>query len=92
MLIALSASQVMRPDLSGSNLAHMKDLLMLVANEPEARDRSEHEYRSLLDVSQTIDTFPNSDGARVDITDRPSRLQSGGRSQTALATAQRRST
>ena len=45
----LISESVMRSDLSGSNLAHMKDLLMLVANEPDARERSEDEYRSLLD-------------------------------------------
>ena len=47
----LISESVMRPDVSGSNLAHMKDLLMLVANEPDARERSEDEYRSLLDVA-----------------------------------------
>jgi hypothetical protein len=45
----LISESVLRPDFSGSNLAHLKDLLMLVANEPNARERSEDEYRSLLD-------------------------------------------
>jgi hypothetical protein len=47
----LISESVLRPDFSGSNLAHLKDLLMLVANEPNARERSEDEYRSLLDAT-----------------------------------------
>ena len=47
----LVSESVLRPDFSGSNLAHLKDLLMLVANEPNARERSEDEYRSLLDAT-----------------------------------------
>jgi hypothetical protein len=45
----LISESVLQPDYSGSNLANVKDLLMLVANEPDARERSEQEYRSLLD-------------------------------------------
>ena len=49
--ILLISESVLRPDFSGSNLAHLKDLLMLVANEPDARERSEDEYRALLDTT-----------------------------------------
>jgi hypothetical protein len=48
--VLLISESVLRPDFSGPNLAHLKDLLMLVANEPDARERSEQEYRSLLDA------------------------------------------
>ncbi len=44
----LVSESVLANDFSGSAIAHMKDLLMLVANEPDARERSEGEYRSLL--------------------------------------------
>jgi acetylserotonin N-methyltransferase len=47
--VLLISESVLRPDFSGSNIANAKDLLMLVANEPDARERSEQEYRSLLD-------------------------------------------
>jgi hypothetical protein len=47
----LISESVLRPDFSGSNLANLKDLIMLVANEPDARERSEQEYRTLLDVT-----------------------------------------
>jgi hypothetical protein len=47
--VLLVSESVLNPDFSGSNVANLKDLLMLVANEPGARERSEDEYRSLLD-------------------------------------------
>jgi hypothetical protein len=49
--VLLISESVLRPDFSGSNLANLKDLVMLVANEPDARERSEQEYRSLLDAT-----------------------------------------
>jgi len=49
--VLLISESVLRPDFSGSNLANLKDLIMLVANEPDARERSEQEYRSLLDTT-----------------------------------------
>jgi hypothetical protein len=47
----LVSESVLHDDFSGSTLAHLKDLLMLVANEPGARERSEGEYRGLLDAA-----------------------------------------
>jgi hypothetical protein len=47
--VLLISESVLRPDFSGSNMANLKDLIMLVANEPDARERSEEEYRALLD-------------------------------------------
>jgi hypothetical protein len=47
--VLLISESVLRPDFSGSNLANIKDLIMLVANETDARERSEQEYRDLLD-------------------------------------------
>lgn len=47
----LVSESVLHDDFSGSALAHLKDLLMLVANEPGARERSEGEYRGLLDAA-----------------------------------------
>ena len=44
----LISESVLANDYSGSTLAHIKDLLMLVANEAGARERSEREYQSLL--------------------------------------------
>ena len=49
--ILLISDSVLRPDFSGVNLANVKDLIMLVANEPDARERSEEEFRSLLDAA-----------------------------------------
>jgi hypothetical protein len=49
--VLLISESVLRPDFSGSNLTNTKDLLMLVANEPDARERSEQEYRALLDAT-----------------------------------------
>jgi hypothetical protein len=49
--VLLISESVLRPDFSGSKLAILKDLIMLVANEPDARERSEEEYRSLLDAT-----------------------------------------
>ena len=47
----LISESVLRPDFSDSRLASLKDLIMLVANEPDARERSEEEYRSLLEAT-----------------------------------------
>jgi hypothetical protein len=47
----LISESVLRDDFSGSTAAHVKDILMLVANEPGARERSEREYRELLDAA-----------------------------------------
>lgn len=47
----LISESVLRADHSGSNFANAKDLLMLIANEPDARERSEEEYRSLLEAT-----------------------------------------
>jgi len=49
--VLLISESVLRADFLGPNLALVKDLLMLIANEPDARERSEQEYRSLLDAS-----------------------------------------
>jgi len=49
--VLLVSESVLRRDFSGPNLAHLKDLLMLLANESDARERSEDEYRSLLDAT-----------------------------------------
>lgn len=49
--VLLISESVLRPDFSGSNMAHVKDLLMLVANETDARERSEDEYRALLSAA-----------------------------------------
>jgi len=47
----LISESVLHDDFSSSTLTHLKDLLMLVANESGARERSEREYRELLDVA-----------------------------------------
>jgi len=47
--VLLVSEKVLEPDFSGTNFALMKDLTMLVACEPDARERTEAEYRSLLD-------------------------------------------
>jgi hypothetical protein len=47
----LISESVLNDDFSGSKLAHLKDILMLLANEPGARERSESEYRGLLDAA-----------------------------------------
>lgn len=47
----LISESVLNDDFSGSKIAHIKDLLMLLANEPGARERSESEYRGLLDTA-----------------------------------------
>ncbi|PWT83003.1 MAG: hypothetical protein C5B57_07665 [Blastocatellia bacterium] len=44
----LISESVLANDFSGSTVARIKDLLMLVANEPGAREWSESEYESLL--------------------------------------------
>jgi hypothetical protein len=49
--VLLISESVLQPDFSGSNNANLKDLIMLIANEPDARERSEQEYRSLLDTT-----------------------------------------
>jgi hypothetical protein len=46
----LISESVLSDDFSGSMTAHVKDLLMLLANESGARERSEGEYRELLDA------------------------------------------
>jgi len=47
----LISESVLHDDFSGSTLTHVKDLLMLLANESGARERSESEYRELLDAA-----------------------------------------
>ena len=47
----LISESVLSDDFSGSKLTHIKDLLMLLANESGARERSEAEYRGLLDAA-----------------------------------------
>jgi hypothetical protein len=47
----LISESVLHDDFSGSKLAHIKDLIMLLANESGARERSEGEYRGLLDAA-----------------------------------------
>jgi len=49
--VLLISESVLNPDFSGRNLANLKDLIMLVGNEPGARERSEEEYRSLLSAT-----------------------------------------
>ena len=46
----LISESVLSDDFSGATVAHVKDLLMLLANESGARERSEGEYRELLDA------------------------------------------
>jgi hypothetical protein len=46
----LISESVLSDDFSGSTVTHVKDLLMLLANESGARERSEGEYRELLDA------------------------------------------
>ena len=47
----LISESVLHDDFSASNLTHVKDLLMLLANESGARERSEGEYRALVDAA-----------------------------------------
>ena len=47
----LISESVLHDDFSGSTGTHLKDLLMLLANESGARERSEGEYRGLLDAA-----------------------------------------
>src|SRR6516165_3592068 len=47
--VLLISETVLGPDFSGSTLAHMKDLTMMVCCEPGARERTEAEYRCLLE-------------------------------------------
>jgi len=47
--VLLISESVLNPDFSGAGIANAKDLLMLVANESGARERSAGEYQSLLD-------------------------------------------
>jgi 3-hydroxy-5-methyl-1-naphthoate 3-O-methyltransferase len=49
--VLLISESVLNPDFSGRNLANLKDLIMLVGNEPGARERSEEEFRSLLSTT-----------------------------------------
>jgi len=46
----LISESVLSDDFAGSTLTHVKDLVMLLANESGARERSEGEYRELLDA------------------------------------------
>ena len=46
--VLLISESILAPDYSGSNFALMKDLAMMVACEPGARERTEAEYRTLL--------------------------------------------
>ena len=47
--VLLISESVLAPDYSGSNFALMKDLAMMVACESGARERTEAEYRSLVE-------------------------------------------
>jgi O-methyltransferase/methyltransferase family protein len=47
----LVSESVLRDDFSASPITHVKDLLMLLANESGARERSESEYRDLLNAA-----------------------------------------
>jgi 3-hydroxy-5-methyl-1-naphthoate 3-O-methyltransferase len=49
--VLLVSESVLNADYSGRNGANLKDLIMLVGNEPDARERSEEEYRSLLNAA-----------------------------------------
>lgn len=49
--VLLISESVLNSDFSGRNSANLKDLIMLIANEPDARERSEEEYRSLLNAT-----------------------------------------
>jgi SAM-dependent methyltransferase len=46
--VLLISDSVLNNDFSGSGVAHIKDLVMLLANEPGARERSQAEFESLL--------------------------------------------
>jgi hypothetical protein len=45
----LISESVLGEDFAGRQSANLKDLIMLVANEPDARERTLSEYRGLLD-------------------------------------------
>lgn len=47
----LISESVLQDDFSGSVGAHVKDILMLLANESGARERSEAEYRQLVETA-----------------------------------------
>jgi O-methyltransferase domain/Dimerisation domain len=47
--VLLVSESVLEPDYSGSMFGLVKDLTMLVASEPDSRERTEAEYRALLD-------------------------------------------
>lgn len=49
--VLLISESVLEPDFSGRGSACLKDIVMLVANESGARERSEQEYRDLLDTA-----------------------------------------
>lgn len=49
--VLLISESVLEPDFSGRGSTSLKDIVMLIANEPDARERSEEEYRVLLDAS-----------------------------------------
>ena len=76
----LISESVLHDDFSGSTLTHMKDLLMLVANESGARERSESEYRELLDAAG----FDVTDVTRLDA---PQRSSGGAKAMAAFPLA-----
>ena len=47
--VLLISESTLAPDFSGRHLANLKDLVMLVCNETDARERTTDEYRALLD-------------------------------------------
>ena len=49
--VLLVSESVLFPDYSRPHLAALKDLVMLLANEAGARERTESEYRALLDAA-----------------------------------------
>lgn len=49
--LLLISESILNPDYSGKNATCLKDLVMLIANEPGARERTEAEFRTLLDTT-----------------------------------------
>ena len=49
--VLLISESVLAPDHSGTGSANLKDIIMLLANESDARERTEQEYRELLDAT-----------------------------------------
>ena len=81
-------ARLSRAEAAREQLEHLED----GRSDRHAPQQSVQEARTVRNQAGSGRVDRASAGARVDITDRPSRLQSGGRSQTALAAAQRRST